>query len=132
MLNNRHFARAHRLSLNSAAIGALLFGIMPAHGQTASQPSDAPADDAADDASGGTEIVVTAQRRVERLQDIPVSVQVVGQLEMRTQNLTSIVSLARQNPSIKVQGSGRSSNFFIRIFTFFLFGFRETLVSDSW
>ena len=108
MLNNRHFARTRRLSLRTAALGALLAGSMPAYGQAVTEP--APADDDA----GGTEIVVTAQRRVERLQDIPVSVQVVGQLEMRTQNLTSIVSLARQNPSIKVQGSGRSSNFFIR------------------
>jgi len=72
----------------------------------APQPATQPGD------SG--EVVVTAQRRTEPLQDVPVSVEVVGQQRMVTQNLTSLVSLARQNPSIKVQGSGRSSNFYIR------------------
>ena len=62
----------------------------------------------------GSDIVVTAQRRTERLQDVPVSVEVIGQQTLATQNLNSIVALAKQNPSIKVQGSGRSSNFYIR------------------
>ncbi|PEQ13603.1 hypothetical protein B2G71_04530 [Novosphingobium sp. PC22D] len=66
------------------------------------------------DEAGGDAIVVTAQRRAQRLLDVPVSVEVTGKEEIRTENLTSLVSFARQNPSIKVQGSGRSSNFFIR------------------
>lgn len=106
MSTNAFLARGFRQSMNGAALLALMIGAAPAMAQTMTSP-------AAEDAEGG-EIVVTAQRRSERLQDVPVSVQVVGAVEVRNQNLTGLVSLARQNPSIKVQGSGRSSNFYIR------------------
>lgn len=92
---------------------ASLLALAVAAAPALAQPAVAE-DQGADAAAADGDIVVTAQRRTERLQDVPVSVQVVGQQAVATQNLTSIVSLARQNPSIKVQGSGRSSNFYIR------------------
>lgn len=104
MVENSLSPAYRRLALAGAAIAALVVGATPAMAQG----------DAAEAELAEGEIVVTAQRRTERLQDVPVSVQVIGAVEVRTQNLTSLVSLARQNPSIKVQGSGRSSNFFIR------------------
>ena len=78
-------------------------------------PDPKPVTDAAAEPGGPIgDIVVTAQRRAESLQRVPVSVEVVSQEAIRAQNIVSLVSLARQNPSIKVQGSGRSSNFYIR------------------
>lgn len=60
------------------------------------------------------DIVVTAQRRAESLQRVPISVQVIKDQVFIEQNLTSVVALGRITPSIHVQGSGRSSNFYIR------------------
>lgn len=60
------------------------------------------------------EIVVTAQRRTESLQKVPISVEVVSQLEMQSSNITTFATLAELNPSVRVRGSGRSSNFYIR------------------
>lgn len=75
----------------------------------AQSATEAPA--AVDD---GNTIVVSAQRRTENLQDVPVSVEVVSQAEMQELNITSFTTLAELNPSVRVRGSGRSSNFYIR------------------
>lgn len=84
-------------------------------GSVGAVPDPKPAPATTAEASGPIgDIVVTAQRRSESLQRVPVSVEVVSQEAIRAQNIVSLVSLARQNPSIKVQGSGRSSNFYIR------------------
>ena len=109
MIDASLFRTSRRLSLGGVALVALIAATVPAQAQDAEDSSAN-----AEEQPVGDEIIVTAQRRSERLQDVPVSVQVVGATEIRTQNLTSLVSLARQNPSIKGQGSGRSSNFFIR------------------
>lgn len=61
-----------------------------------------------------SDIVVTAQRRTENLQRVPISAQVFGQQTLAQQNLTSVVALAEQVPSIHVAAGGRSSSFYIR------------------
>lgn len=80
----------------------------------AAMPVGARAQTADDNATDGNTIFVTAQRRTENLQDVPVSVEVVSQIEMQELNITSFTSLAELNPSVRVRGSGRSSNFYIR------------------
>jgi iron complex outermembrane receptor protein len=51
-------------------------------------------------AGGGlTEIVVTAQRREQRLQDVPITVTAVDQTAIDAQGLTQVESLALVNPS---------------------------------
>lgn len=125
-LRSRHFITA--LGMVGLILASAPASARAKESQVAQSPAVDPAQVAPDappppSSSGGGDtsestapgdIIVTAQRRAERLQDVPVSVQVVGEMAIRTQNLTSLVSLARQNPSIKVQGSGRSSNFYIR------------------
>ncbi|MFC3052856.1 TonB-dependent receptor [Kordiimonas pumila] len=75
----------------------------------------APASTAADTSDFSfEEIVVTAQKRNESLQDVPISVQVVGAAAIAQQNLTSVVTLAELYPSIHVAGSGRSSTYYMR------------------
>lgn len=110
MMNKKNSMRGRGLTLCTTALVPLAILAEPASAMAAEQESAV----ASEPDVTGNEIVITAQRRAERLQDVPVSVEVVGAIELRTENLTSLVSLARQNPSIKVQGSGRSSNFFIR------------------
>jgi iron complex outermembrane receptor protein len=64
----------------------------------------------ADTASGGLEeIVVTATRRNERLQDVPVSVIAFSQEKMDAQGLKSIDDLSRLSPGLNFQRNGMSS-----------------------
>ena len=51
-----------------------------------------------------TEIVVTAQKREERLQDVPVSVNVVGAAQLDRQNVGQINDLTRSVPSLSSSG----------------------------
>src|ERR1043165_3009475 len=44
------------------------------------------------------EIVVTAQKRVEKLQDVPISVTVVDEKQLDNQSVYSIEDLARTSP----------------------------------
>ena len=56
------------------------------------------------------EIIVTAQRRNERLQDVPVSVQVVTGQQLAEQNRNSLESLTRTVPGVKVTSGGTFAN----------------------
>jgi iron complex outermembrane recepter protein len=66
---------------------------------------------------GGTElseIVVTAQRRTESLQDVPLSVQVVSGEALRNNNLNSLDSLTEITPAVHVGDNTRSNDLYIR------------------
>jgi outer membrane receptor protein involved in Fe transport len=60
------------------------------------------------------EITVTAQRRSENLQTVPVSVQVVTSEVLSTRNINSLVSLTAEVPSIHIGYSGRTNELYIR------------------
>lgn len=58
--------------------------------------------EAAPQAIGDGDIVVTAQRRSQRLQDVPVAVSVVGGESLQRDNLKSLPDLAARLPSVKI------------------------------
>ena len=61
------------------------------------------------------EIVVTAQKRPESLQEVPISIQVFTSTELRLQNLNSLIDVSQVAPSVNVVGSeGRSGGLYIR------------------
>lgn len=60
------------------------------------------------------EILVTAQRRVQNLQNVPISAQVVEGKVLSEQNLNSLSDLSEMTPSVHVGISGRSANMYIR------------------
>jgi outer membrane receptor protein involved in Fe transport len=72
----------------------------------------APADPDSATASGGglEEIVVTATRRQERLQDVPISVLAFSQEKMDSEGLKNIDDLSRLSPGISFQRNGMSSS----------------------
>jgi iron complex outermembrane recepter protein len=71
----------------------------------AAEPAAAPA------ASGGLdEIVVTAQRREERLQDVPMSITAFNQEKMDQQGIRSIDDLSRLSPGVTFFRNGMSSS----------------------
>jgi iron complex outermembrane receptor protein len=81
------------LSIVSAVLG------LPAWGQSADQP---------DINAGLQEIVVTATRRAERLQDVPVSVTALSQEQMDAQGLRNIDDVTRLTPGVTFQRMGMS------------------------
>lgn len=61
---------------------------------------------AADDSTTVGEVVVTAQKREEKLQDVPVSVTVVGETALKALNIESGTEIARQTPNLRVSNLG--------------------------
>jgi outer membrane receptor protein involved in Fe transport len=66
------------------------------------------------DTPGLTEIIVTAQKRAEDLQDVPVSVQVIGSQQLAQQNLNSLEALGQTVPSVHINATGSGGQIFIR------------------
>lgn len=86
---------------------------VPSSAAGSSSPS-ASTDGPGDSAGRIGDIVVTAQRRTENLQRVPISAQVVGEQAIAQQNITTVVSLAEENPAIHVEATGRNTEYFIR------------------
>ena len=61
-----------------------------------------------------SEIVVTAQRRSENLQRVPISAEVVGAPALAQQNLTSLNDIGSVKPSIRVSNGLRSNAIYVR------------------
>ncbi|WP_162854741.1 TonB-dependent receptor [Sphingobium estronivorans] len=77
-------------------------------GSAALTPHVASAQDAANP-NGLSDIVVTAQRREQNLQDVPISVQALGGAKLESQQIRSISDIATTVPNLNVRpGSGRS------------------------
>ncbi len=69
---------------------------------------------AADSGASGDEIVVTAQRREERLQDVPISINAIGEAKLKNAQIQSFDDYAKLLPSVSYQsfGPGQSQIFF--------------------
>jgi iron complex outermembrane recepter protein len=75
----------------------------------AAQAQDAPSDD-------GTlqEIVVTAQKRVESLRDVPLSVEAVSGAKLQDANIVRLEDLKSYVPNLQVSETGIANNIYIR------------------
>jgi iron complex outermembrane receptor protein len=92
------------LLLASVAAAAMT---APALAQTAPAPDDG------EDSVAVEEIVVTAQRREERLQDVPLTVTVVGGAQLERQNITNATELSNASPELNFT-AGPASGYSIR------------------
>ena len=79
---------------------ASLIAIAPAQAQTA------PAEESAD--SGSTDIVVTAQKREQKLRDVGIAVSVLNAEEVSRFNISSATDVVRAIPNIKYNAYGSS------------------------
>ncbi|AUW57510.1 TonB-dependent receptor [Sphingobium sp. SCG-1] len=59
----------------------------------------------------GTEIVVTAQGRVQRLQDVPVSVSAISGSALAQSNITTLQDLSNRSPNFKISTGNAISDF---------------------
>ena len=102
--------------LAHCALAALAAGaIAPA--TVHAQQTGADAADAADAASEGpalTEIIVTAQKRAQSLQDVPVSVQAVSGESLVNQGTTGLEALSTSVPTLHISYGGLSEQLFVR------------------
>ena len=78
----------------SVAIIATALAAMPALAQTAP-------DDSTDAPSGGTEIVVTAQKREQKLQDVGIAISVLGREDLANRSITNATDLVYAIPNLK-------------------------------
>ena len=105
-----HLLRKHVVPLSSvAALAAALLTIAPAAAQSA-DPQEAPA--AAPETRGIDEIVVTAQFREQRLQDVPISISAVNGEQLAQRSVANLTDVARSVPNVEMQqgNSGYGSN----------------------
>lgn len=64
-----------------------------------------------------SEIVVTAQKRVQSVQDVPISITAVGAEELQRRGVQSVSDVAKNVPGLKLQaifGDSTNPNFFLR------------------
>jgi iron complex outermembrane receptor protein len=72
--------------------------------------AQAPAQSGASQGDELSEIVVTARRIEERLQDVPISITVFNQAQLEDRNVTSIEDLATYTPSLSAPGTFGNDN----------------------
>lgn len=89
------------LALSSVAVAGALFASVPAFAQTKA----APADDAATENELG-EIIVTAQRREESLQKVPLSIVAIGREALKNNDVTEASRLEQLAPGLRLGRSG--------------------------
>ena len=72
-------------------------------------PAAARADDTPAEAGGLAEVVVTAQKRTENIQDVPISIQAFGTEKLEQMNVGSFDDYAKMIPSLSFQSAGGPS-----------------------
>ncbi|MFA7601442.1 MAG: TonB-dependent receptor [Novosphingobium sp.] len=78
-------------------------------------PEPAARPEAQGDTSGGLDdIVVTAQRREENLQDVPVAVSVVSGALLESSGIANTDAISQAVPAVQMQRSGPSGLFYVR------------------
>ena len=92
-----------------ASLLALMLAAAPVAAQTRAKPSDAAPVTSVD------EIVVTATRRSERLQDVPLSVTAFSQQELTKKGIVSYEGIARETPGVVLnRASDNNARFTVR------------------
>jgi iron complex outermembrane receptor protein len=96
------FLQSTALSRAIVAAGLVLVPAGQAFAQTSEQSANTGADEQAV-SRGNDEIVVTAQKREERVQDVPIAVQVLGGKALEAQGIREFSELTRAAPSLLIR-----------------------------
>ena len=105
--------------LRGRLVGSCSSGILAAAlasagvGFVTGAPAEA-ADAPSDQGSQIQEIVVSAQKRSENIQDVPISMQVVNGTALEEQNLNSLATLSEITPDVHIEFHPRSGDLYIR------------------
>jgi outer membrane receptor protein involved in Fe transport len=104
------------LNSNDTIRRAVLAALGSAGAATAFGPQAMAADESATASTGGLEeIVVTAQRRTENIQDVPITIQAMTGEQLSQLNVTSFNELMKYTPNVTFSGNGPGAgNMFVR------------------
>ncbi|WP_287938965.1 TonB-dependent receptor [Sphingopyxis sp.] len=102
----------HSNLLTGVATLAMLATAAPAMAQTA----DDGADTAAGASGSGNEIIVTAQKRAQNIQDVPISMEVVSGQRLDDFNSNDIKAVMNYTPNVFVQSTAGNDVIYIRGF----------------
>lgn len=102
-----HGGRARVLSFIGASVVALASAQASAQTEAAAPAAAAPA--AVDDAYNMGEIIVTAQRREQNLQEVPIAISAVGEAFLARRNITSVEQLGSIAPNVRIERGSSSS-----------------------
>jgi iron complex outermembrane receptor protein len=86
------------------ALGGSLAAIsfaMPAMAQQEAAPAAAAADNAADESGVSNDIVVTARKREESAQDVPVALNVASEADLQNRSVVNITDIQQQTPALR-------------------------------
>ena len=97
----------HRWLTGAAIALAAMLDADAAMAQTA-PPASAPAEGGASQEASPGDIVVTAQRREQRLRDVGIAVSVLGSEDVRLLGITNATDIARAVPNLKFNAYGSS------------------------
>lgn len=93
--------------------GAALAATQPAFAQTTSETPPVASTGTANESATGGDIIVTAQKRAERLQDVPVAITAVSAEKLLDKGVTDTTNLTQVSPSLTyTQGSNPSNSTF--------------------
>jgi len=100
-MNDRTFRSALLGLLASTALATPAFAQTPPVTGTAPAPAPAPAAEGADQ----SEIIITATKREENLQNVPISVQAIGTKRLDQLNISNFEQYTKQLPSVSFQSA---------------------------
>ncbi|MGV3480853.1 MAG: TonB-dependent receptor [Sphingobium sp.] len=93
--------RVHRSTASLFAMISAL-GAPPVFAQSASSDAAAQAAPAEEESTGIADIVVTAQKRAENVQDVPIAISAVDEAYLRSRDISSIDRLGSVAPNVKI------------------------------
>ena len=106
----QHSAKGRTRIRGTVAVSKISLAVATA---LALAPPGARAADASEAVGGLQEIVVTARKRTENLQDVPLSVDVFTKKDMQNLAITGLDDYAEKQPSISMISTGPGTQFFI-------------------
>ena len=113
---------SYRLLLSTVAPAAMTFALLSApaaYGQAAAPAGQAATEEApaaADQPTALGDIIVTAQKRAQRLQDVPVSITAITGRQVEAMQITDLRSIQAYVPNLAVLNSGVNPVVYIRGF----------------
>src|ERR1700730_188795 len=89
---------------------SMSLGVLTAHAATEADTSDS---------EGIQEIMVTAQRRTESIQNVPITVQAIGGEQLKQLNVQTFDDLIKYTPNVTYSGNNPGGgNIYVRGFSF--------------
>lgn len=96
---------------SSSALGAVLVASLPqlAMAQSADTQAALPAPASSTPDSGG-DIIVTANRRAERMQDVPIAISALSSDQIKTMRVTNVLDLNNIAPGLRIASADAAAN----------------------